>query len=192
MPLLGPDDLLPSRPQRVLVNGTSGSGKSTLARLIGEQLDLPYTELDSLFHGLGWVPRETFREDVDRFSSQDRWVTEFQYDPVRPMLAERADLFVWLDLPRRLVMMRLLRRTLSRRWRRTALWNGEREAPLHTFFTDPEHVVRYAWRGHGSTRERAHAVMQTHPDLVVVRLRSAREVVRWLDIALPQARAGKS
>ena len=128
MPLLGPDDLLPSRPQRVLVNGTSGSGKSTLARLIGEQLDLPYTELDSLFHGPAWVPRETFRQDVDRFSSQDQWVTEFQYDPVRPMLAERADLFVWLDLPRRLVMMRLVRRTLSRRWRRTALWNGGCEA----------------------------------------------------------------
>ena len=192
MPLLGPDDLLPSRPQRVLVNGTSGSGKSTLARLIGEQLDLPYTELDSLFHGPAWVPRETFRQDVDRFSSQDQWVTEFQYDPVRPMLAERADLFVWLDLPRRLVMMRLVRRTLSRRWRRTALWNGECEPPLRTFFTDPEHVVRYAWRGHGSTRERAHAVMQTRPDLVVVRLRSAREVVRWLGTALPQARAGKS
>ena len=192
MPLLGPDDLLPRPPQRVLVNGTSGSGKSTLARLIGEHLDLPYTGLDSLFHGPAWVPRETFCEDVDRFSSQDRWVTEFQYDPVRPMLAERADLFVWLDLPRRLVMMRLLRRTVSRRWRRTTLWNGECEPPLRTFFTDPEHVVRYAWRGHPSTRERAHAVMQTHPDLVVVRLRSAREVVRWLGTALPQARAGKS
>ncbi len=35
MPLLGPEDRLPRRPQRVLVSGTSGSGKTTLAeRLI--------------------------------------------------------------------------------------------------------------------------------------------------------------
>ena len=192
MPLLGPDDLLPRPPQRVLVNGTSGSGKSTLARLIGEHLDLPYTELDSLFHGPAWVPRETFCEDVDRFSSQDRWVTEFQYDPVRPMLAERADLFVWLDLPRRLVMMRLVRRTLSRRWRRTALWNGECEAPLHTFFTDPEHVVRYAWRTHPTTAERARAALATHPSLLVVRLSSVAEVNRWLNTTLSSAGEWKS
>ena len=45
------------RPERVVVAGVSGVGKSTLARRISDALDLPYTEIDGLYHGAGWIPR---------------------------------------------------------------------------------------------------------------------------------------
>lgn len=51
MPVLTSTDPLPFPPQRVLVTGTSGSGKSTVARRVAAALGVPYTELDSLFHG---------------------------------------------------------------------------------------------------------------------------------------------
>ena len=181
MPLLRPTDPLPLMPQRITVNGTTGSGKSTLARRIAEQLNLPYTELDSLFHGPGWTPRESFVEDVDKFTAEPAWVTEFQYDQARPLLADRADLMVWLDISRRLVMWRVARRTVSRRWRRTELWHGNREARLRTFFSDPEHIIRWAWNTHPSTAGRAQDALRRRPDLVVVRLTSASEVQSWLD-----------
>lgn len=184
MPLLTPTDPLPRRPTRVVVNGTSGSGKSTLARTIGERLELPYVELDSLHHGPGWTPRPEFFDDVEAFTAGPRWVTEFQYDVVRPMLLERADLFVWLDLPRRLVMRRLLVRTLRRRLRREELWHGNREAPLHTLLTDPDHVLRYAWRVHADTEARARRALESRPALPVVHLRSARDVESWLSATL--------
>ena len=85
--------------RRVTINGGSGSGKSTLARRLHEALDLPYVEIDSLAHGPGWQPRPSFVDDVTRLTAGERWVIEYQYDDVRPLIRERADTFVWLDLP---------------------------------------------------------------------------------------------
>src|SRR5690349_19837931 len=121
MPLLGPADPLPARPNRVVVAGTSGSGKTTLAARIAEALDAPHVEIDALFHGPSWVPRPTFEEDVHRFAAEPTWVTEWQYSSVRDHLAERADLVVWLDLPKATVMRQVARRTLLRRVRRQRL-----------------------------------------------------------------------
>ena len=180
MPLLGPGDELPYRPQRVIVSGTSGSGKSTVARRIAETIGVPYTELDSLFHGPGWTARPTFEAEVDRFTQAPAWATEWQYTQVRPRLAERADLMVWLDLPRWLVMYRVTRRTLTRRLRRQQLWNGNREGPLRTIVRDPEHIIRWAWSTHGETAERTRRIAHRLPGLPVVRLRSRREVEAWL------------
>lgn len=184
MPLLGADDPLPSRPHRVLVAGTSGAGKTTLARRLAQVLDLPHVEIDALYHGPHWMPRDSFESDVERFTAEPEWVTEWQYSPVRALLAARADLLIWLDLPRQTVMRRITVRTLQRRLRREVLWNGNIEPPLRTFFTDREHVVRWAWSTHDLTQSRVLETMQSHPDLLVVRLRSSVESKRWLNEVL--------
>jgi adenylate kinase family enzyme len=181
VPLLDAGEPLPHRPSRVTVNGTSGSGKSTLSRRIGEILDLPYTEMDSLFHGPGWTPNPAFVEVVDAITAHPRWVCEYQYDAVRPMLSGRADLVVWLDLPTPLTLWRVTRRTLTRRFRRQELWNGNTEGPIREFFTDREHVVRYAWTTRHDARARTLGLLTSHPHLPVVRLRSPREAEQWLE-----------
>ncbi|WP_299040308.1 hypothetical protein [uncultured Pseudokineococcus sp.] len=68
-------------------------------------------------------------------------MTEWGYGPTRNVLAARADLLVWLDLPRAVVMRHVVRRTLRRRLRREVLWNGDVELPLRTSFTDEEHIA---------------------------------------------------
>ena len=178
--MLGARDPLPHRPRRITVAGVSGSGKSTLARRLGEVLDLPYSELDGLYHGPGWTPRSTFADEVAAITAGERWVAEWQYDAARPLLTARADLFVWVDLPYPVVLGRVVRRTLRRRLRDEELWNGNREAPLRTFFTDPEHIVRWSISTRKLYDERVPAVAAERPDLPVVRLRSARDVDRWV------------
>lgn len=180
MPLLGPTDPLPHRPRRVLVAGTSGSGKTTLAALIAETLTVPHIEIDALFHGPEWTPRPSFQEEVEQFSSGPAWVSEWQYDAVRGLLVDRADLLVWLDLPRATVMRQVVRRTLGRRLRRELLWNGNVEPPLRTFFTDREHIVRWAWSTHPQGPLRVAALLQEDPGQMVVRLRSHEEARAWL------------
>lgn len=180
MPLLGPDDPLSGPPRRVLVAGTSGAGKTTVAGLIGSVLRVPRVEIDGLYHGPGWVPRASFVADVHRFTAGDAWVTEWQYSAVRDHLAERADLLVWLDLPRRRVMRQVVRRTLVRRLGRRKLWNGNVEPPLRTIFTDPEHIVRWAWRTHDRTGAWVAGALDRRPSLTVVRLRDRAETARWL------------
>jgi adenylate kinase family enzyme len=178
--LLGPDDRLPLRPRRVLVAGGSGSGKSTLARRLARQLDLPYTEIDSLYHGPDWTPRETFLQDVRAVAAGERWASEWQYDAARPVLLARCDLMVWLDLPRALTTWRVVRRTVRRRVRREELWNGNREGPLRHVLRDPEHIIRWAWSAHPRAAERMGVILHQRPELPVVRLRSASEMDRWL------------
>ncbi len=180
MPLLGPADPLPGLPRRVLVAGTSGSGKTTLAARIAVVLQVPHIEIDALFHGPDWTPRPCFEADVHRFSAQPTWVAEWQYASVRAHLAERADLLVWLDLPRIRVMRQVTRRTLVRRLRRRQLWNGNIEPPLWTILTDPEHIVRWAWKTHHKTAVRVAGLLRQRADLTVVRLRSRDESIQWL------------
>lgn len=181
MPLFGPADLLPHRPRRVLVAGTSGAGKSTLATSMARRLGLPYVEMDALFHGPRWTPRPEFVDDVRRLVRQPDWVTEWQYRQARPVLLGYADTMVWLDHPRHFVMRRLVVRTARRRLRREELWNGNSEPPLRTVFTDPEHLLRWAWRSHGRMREKLDAVLagEHGARLAVVRLSGQREVDQW-------------
>lgn len=190
--LLGARDGLQCHPQRVLVAGTSGAGKTTLAARISQVLGLRHVEIDALFHGPGWTPRETFIAEVEAFSAQAGWVTEWQYGTVRALLAERADLMVWLDLSRARVMRQVIARTVRRRWRRQVLWNGNSEPPLWTIVTDPEHIVRWAWATHTKSAQRVIDLRERRPDLDIVRLRNWHEAQDWLDGALRDAAAAPS
>lgn len=181
MPLIAADQALSVRPRRILVAGTSGSGKTSLAARIAGRLDIPHVEIDELFHGPGWEPRPEFVADVHRLIARPAWVTEWQYTPVRPALAAAADLMVWLDLPRATVLRQVTRRTLRRRLGRQRLWNGNIEPPLWTFFTDDEHIVRWAWRTHPETARRIETLVSERPELPVVRLDSHAAARQWLD-----------
>ena len=172
----------PVRPDvaRILVAGTSGAGKTTLAGQLAAALDIPQVEIDALHHGPRWQPRPEFRADVEAFSAGPAWVTEWQYAAVQGLLADRADLLVWLDLPRAVVMRRVMQRTLRRAWRREALWHGNREPGLHTILGDRDHIIRWTWRTHPQTRDRVIAAARARPHLPVVRLCSSREADAWL------------
>lgn len=174
-------DPLPYAPKRVLVAGVSGVGKTTLARRIAAITGGPHTEIDALFHGPAWTPRPEFLADIRSLIRADTWTTEWQYDAARPLLAESADVLVWLDLPFvRVTLPRLLRRTIRRRWSREELWNGNIEAPLWTVLTDREHIVRWAIRSRRNCHAAVPGLIPDCPHLTVVRLGSQQEAEAWL------------
>lgn len=187
VPLLAPLDPLLAAPRRVLVGGVSGSGKTTLAARVAEVIDAPHIEIDALFHGPGWTPRTEFLADVERFSAEPAWTTEWQYGEVRSLLLHRCDLLVWLDLPTPTVIRQVVARTARRRLSRQVLWNGNVEPPLRTILTDREHIIRWAWSTRHKPRQRMSSVLQARPDLAVVRLRSHGESARWLREVLTAA-----
>lgn len=143
-------------------------------------LEVPTLELDSLYHGSGWTVRPTFVSDVDRFTSAPAWALEWQYSAVKPLLLNRSDVLVWLDHSRWTVMRRVVRRTLRRRIFKQELWNGNHEPPLRTFFTDPEHIIRWSWSTHQRRSEQALTVAANRDRPVVVRLLGQREVDSWM------------
>lgn len=183
MPILTPDAGLPQlrSARRVLVAGPSGAGKTTMAQQLSRALGVDHHEIDALFHGPDWQPRESFVADVEAVVAQDGWVTEWQYTVVRERLLERADALVWLDLPRRVVMRQVITRTLRRRLLREELRNGNREGPLREVFTDRDHIVRWAWAAWAPYPSKVRDAAERRPELLIVRVRSRGERRRLVE-----------
>jgi adenylate kinase family enzyme len=179
--------LLASAPvRRVSVVGTSGAGKSTLSRALADALDADVLELDSVFHQPGWVPlpREEFRRRVAAMVAGERWVIDGNYtSQVKDLVWARADTVVWLDLPRRTVMRRIIWRSFRRAAARTELWNGNRERWRNLFSLDKEEsVIAWAWQTHAATRAKLEAAQadQGNSHLEFVRLENPGAVRRFL------------
>ena len=149
---------------------------------------MPHLELDSVYHQSQWTPlsRDEFRERVGQFTAQDGWVTDGNYSAVQDLVWERADTVAWLDLPRHLVMRRLLWRTARRVMTREELWNGNRERWQAFFSLNPERsILVWAWTTHARNRARYLAASQDpgNAHLTFVRLTSPRAVRRFLSSA---------
>lgn len=180
------DDPITWSPQRVTVAGVSGAGKTTLCDRLAELLGYPRVEIDSLHHGPVWTQRETFLCEIEEFISGPRWVIELQYRQARPLIAARADTLLWLDYPAPVHMARLIRRTVRRRVRRQPLWNGNHEPPLHTIFTDRDHILRWGWRTRNKLKPVIPTLEDRFPGLTVVHLKHPRHTARWVSALAQQ------
>jgi hypothetical protein len=167
---------------KIAVQGTGGSGKTTVAKELAHRHGVPHVELDALFHGPNWVetPPEEFRRRVAAATAGDGWIVDGNYDSkLGDLVLGRAETAVWLDLPLRVSLSRVTRRTIARIRTGEELWNGNRESWRGGFFGWNSMVV-WATRSHLRLR-RARAIrLARYPSLEVVRLRSAREVERYL------------
>ena len=117
---------------RIAVIGPSGSGKTRLAAELASRLGVPHVEIDALFHGPNWesATLDVLRERVDEATRGGEWVSDGTYRQlIGELVLERAETIAWLDLPVRLVVWRLLRRTYVRKKHGVELWHGNREGP---------------------------------------------------------------
>lgn len=157
--------------------GGSGSGKTTLGRALADRLEVPFVELDAVFHQPGWRPLPTadFRDRIGTVVCGDRWVIDGNYRAVRDLVWARADTVVWFDLPRRTVMRQVVARTLRRVVTRQVLWNGNREPLTGLLRLDPEKsIIRWAWTTHAKHHLRLTraATDPTHAHLTFIRIGS--------------------
>jgi adenylate kinase family enzyme len=171
----------PFTARRINVIGTSSVGKSTLAASIARLLEVPHIELDALHWEPNWTaaPIEVFRERVRAAIAGDGWVVDGNYAMVRDLLWERAEAVVWLDLPLRTILWRYLTRTVRRVGRREELWGGNRERLSdHLFSRDS--LLWWILTTYRRRRQEYPPQLAARPELVAIRLRSARAARRWL------------
>jgi len=137
---------------RVSVVGSSGAGKTTTGRAIAARLDVPFVELDAIFHQPEWteLPDDEFQARVREAVAADAWVVDGNYAVVRPIVLQRATTVVWLDYSRPRVMQQVIRRSVRHGITRQELWNGNRENPRS--WLDAEHPIRWAWTHHARKR----------------------------------------
>lgn len=148
--------------------GASGTGKSTLARSIAKELSLPLIQLDHEFWLPGVVkpdPADWLRK-VAKLAAAEEWVMDGSYlDTIGPRL-EQAQAVVWLDLPRRVYVPRILFRTI-RNYGRDRDWEGSRL---------PENFnLERLWNAYNYPREK-HPKMQS----IIEAARLQNKIVRIL------------
>lgn len=175
-------------PHRIRIHGTSGSGKTTLAREVAARTGLTRIELDEVFWDAGWTVKDAevglalLRARLAAAETTG-WVADGSWQSTVGDVLDGADVVVCLDLPRHVVMWRVLTRTVVRGATRRELWQGNRETLRSLVRRDPEdNIVLWAWTTWRASHEAWAELERTgHPGGPVVRLRSRREVRAWLE-----------
>ena len=172
---------------RVSVVGPSGSGKTTVGRRLATLLDVPFVELDALHWGPNWsqASAEELRARVlAAIDGQKGWVVDGSYhSKLGDLVLQRADTLLWLDLPLRICLARLLRRTLERMRDDVELWSGNRETWRGAFW-GRESLFWWTIRHFRRQRRIWPERLARHPNLNLVRLRTPREVDAFLASAV--------
>jgi hypothetical protein len=175
---------------RVVVVGGPGAGKTTVAMHLAVVLGLEHVELDELWWGQSWVHVDPGRfEELlrDRLHGLSRWVVDGNYLEESGRVAwSAAETLVWLDVPRRIAVRRAVLRTTRRVVGRQALWNGNRES-LRCLGPRSLSALWLRWPSYGDQL----SCMVAEPEarhLQVVRLRSPRDVRRWMQTVAIQRR----
>lgn len=162
---------------RVVIIGCAGSGKSTLARDLTARTGLPIVERDSL-GPLGSAP---YRAAAATVTARPGWIFDGAPYYVEEVVYGAADLIIFLDYPKSVVMARVLRRTLAIELSRRGA--GAHQAQGRAAWRDKGHPIRWAWKSHRDRHEEGLRLI-TRPDLADVEfLRFTRPAAakRWLD-----------
>jgi adenylate kinase family enzyme len=170
---------------RFAVVGATGSGKTTLARSVSRRLLIPHIELDGIYHQPGWtrLPEAEFRVRIIEEVGRSDWVIDGNYSEVRDLVWGAADLVIFLDYPRSVIMSRVIRRSFGRAATRRQLWNGNRETFRKLLSKDPqENMIRWASAAVDTLHQRYLTAM-TDPEwsgLTFVRLTDPRQAAAFL------------
>ncbi len=173
-----------------MVVGSSGSGKTTLARTLAADLGLTHIELDALFHQADWqpsTPAEFQHKLRAAMAAADEatngWAICGNYRTPSDEIHHRAaDTIIWLDMPRSMIMRRVIARTVRRAITREELWNGNREPFTNFYRWDPDkNIIRWAWTRFDHNRQQSLDAMAdgTWSHAAVHHLRSPAEVARF-------------
>jgi adenylate kinase family enzyme len=168
---------LPELGNRILVVGSGGAGKTTVARALAARTGLPLIHLDTYYWQPNWepTPRAAWRARVRDLAARSQWVMDGNYSSMLDLRLPVADTIVFLDLPRRVTLTRVLVRQL--RWSgrvRPEMAEGCRERISLDF-------ARWLWRFPREGRRRLlDAIAVAGVEERVIRLTSRREVAAWL------------
>ncbi|WP_424968092.1 hypothetical protein [Dinoroseobacter sp. S375] len=161
--------------RRVLVFGVSGGGKSALSRWIEQTYGLPHISMDRDIRWLpGWQVRDRVeqRRRTETYVAQERWVMDGTTVSSFDIRVPRADLGIWIRVPRAQALWQMMGRVLKSYGRvRFDMAQGCPEQLPDRAFLD------WIWTFEAKQAPRICAALEQYgPDLPVVTLRSRRDI----------------
>src|SRR5438105_3043002 len=101
--------------KRIAIIGNAGSGKSTVANQLHQILKLPVFHLDKYFWKPNWVRTDPdeYKRIHDSLCDQDEWIIDGINLRVLEYRVQRADIIIFLDIPRYICFWRIFKRTIK-------------------------------------------------------------------------------
>jgi adenylate kinase family enzyme len=165
---------------RVLTIGCSGGGKTTLSLQLCMRLGLPFVSMDREFFWLnGWVNRQKAEERalITAKVAEDQWLMDGTGPSTFDLRLPRADVVIWVRLPRLICIWGVIKRTI-RSYGRERL----EMAPGCPERLDWE-FLRYIWNfEHKETPKVVAGLKQHGPNVPVFQLKTRRDIRRLLDL----------
>ncbi|WP_322924082.1 DNA topology modulation protein [Paenibacillus campi] len=156
--------------KRIVILGCSGSGKSTLSMQLQPLLNVPLIHLDRYYWKPNWQATEDEEWDrlVTEFAAAAEWIIDGNYFRTLDLRLKRAELIVWLDMPRRVCLYRVMKRWIRYYGRTRPDLNEECPEKIDWAF------LRWVWNYPTRTRPRTIAKLQQlapHQQVVIIQNR---------------------
>lgn len=168
--------------RRVLVIGCSGGGKSTLSRMLAAHFGLDYQSIDRDVRWLpGWRERDAAarREILEELVSRERWVMDGSNPSTFDLRVPRADLVIWVRMPRLTCLLGVARRV----WRYHGTVRPEMAAGCPEPLPDRS-FLDYIWNFERKSAPGFIRMLERHGDGVpLVTLRSRKDTRALLQAA---------
>lgn len=162
--------------RRVVVVGSGGSGKSTFSRELGRVTGIPVFHLDREYWRSGWqeTPKEDWERRVGELLAGEDWIMDGNFGGTREMRMRAADTIIFLDLPRRVCLYRILKRTVKYYGKsRPDMTEGCNERFDLEF-------IGWVWSYKHRSRKRLLGELESIRDKRVIILRNQRQVGEFL------------
>ena len=161
--------------RRILVVGCSGGGKTTLSVRLAEHFLLAYQSLD---RDVRWLPNWVVRDEAEQrqifeqLAAQERWVMDGSGPSSLDIRLPRADVVIWVRVPRRVALWGLFKRVCANYGTvRFGMAEGCKE-PI----PDRE-FLSYIWNFEKDSAPKIERGIDVHgPEVPVVMVRSHREM----------------
>ncbi len=182
------DDSSPTQPgRRIAVVGTSGCGKTHVAKRLAEVLGVPYICNDAIYWGPDWTenPSEKRIAEYKQATSGPAWTFDGnlggQNDNKGPLVLQRIDTLIWLDLPRWQVFLQVLKRTIRRAWTKEPMWHNNSESWRMSFFSR-DSILLWSMKIYSQRKKRYVALFADpeHTHLKRIRFTRRKDVNAWL------------
>ena len=107
---------------KIYIFGGTGSGKTTLAKRLSNKLKIPYHSTDDFIYKGDWESKysENQRDKkLKEFIKKKKWIIEgvHKEDWILPAFT-KADIVIMLSLPRYILLTRILKREIKRKFQK--------------------------------------------------------------------------
>ena len=101
--------------KRIAIIGNAGSGKSTLSQKLQAITNLPVYYLDQYYWKPGWVRTDPdeYKKMHDAICDKEEWIIDGINLRVMEYRIQRADMIIFLNIPRYICLWRIFKRTFQ-------------------------------------------------------------------------------